>query len=252
MRSLVSQDAIIYHTNDFHNHLLPQQAERLRALRADLGSGGLFLDAGDAVSAGNVTYHPGGEPILETMSDIGYDAMTVGNREFHFTRAGFVAKLCKARFPILCANVRARGEGTEGRLPSVDHIRTVLKSGLRIAVFGLTVPMITEKMLVRRVSAYVFEDPIRTAESLVPLLRPDCDLLVCLSHIGIARDRELAARIDGIDLIIGGHSHVTLPEGERVGDTLITQAGWRGRSLGKVTVSIQKGRPVLSANIEPL
>ena len=252
MRSLTSHDAIIYHTNDFHNHLLPEQAERLRALRADLGSGGLFLDAGDAVSSGNVTYHAGGEPILETMSDIGYDAMTVGNREFHFTRAGFFAKLSKARFPILCANVRSRSEGTDGSLPVVDHIRTVVESGLRITVFGLTVPMITQKMLVRKVSAYVFEDPIRTAGSLVPVLRTECDMLICLSHIGIAKDRELAARVNGIDLIIGGHSHVTLPEGERVGETLITQAGWWGRSLGTVTVTMRQGGPVLSANIEPL
>ena len=252
MRDLLSHDAIIYHTNDFHNHLLPQQAERLKALRVDLGSGGLFLDAGDAVSAGNVTYHAGGEPILETMSDIGYDAMTVGNREFHFTRAGFFAKLSKARFPILCANVRARAEGTEGQLPTVKTMNASLDSGIRITVFGLTVPMITEKMLVRKVSAYLFDDPIRTAELLIPRLRPECDLLVCLSHIGIGKDRELAASTGGIDLIIGGHSHVTLPQGEWVRETLVTQAGWWGRSLGRVTVDIRKGRPVLSANVEPL
>src|SRR5688572_17111827 len=164
------------------------------------------------------------------MSDIGYDAMTVGNREFHFTRAGFFAKLSKARFPILCANVRAKSDGTAGDLPAVRDIKVVLDSGLRVTVFGLTVPMITEKMLVRKVSAYVFDDPIRTAGALVPGLRPECDLLVCLSHIGIGRDRELAASVNGIDLIIGGHSHVTLPQGELVGDTLIAQAGWWGRS----------------------
>ena len=83
----------ILHTNDFHNHLLPQQAERLRELRAGLGDNGLLLDAGDAISSGNVTYKPGGEPILDVMSDAGYDAMTIGNREFHFSQAGFCAKV---------------------------------------------------------------------------------------------------------------------------------------------------------------
>src|SRR5437016_6383316 len=98
--------ARLLHTNDFHNHLVPLQAARLLALRRELGEGGLLLDAGDAVSAGNVTYHAAGEPILGVMSDCGYDAMTVGNREFHFTAVGFRAKVSNARFPVLCANVR--------------------------------------------------------------------------------------------------------------------------------------------------
>src|SRR5437016_10023338 len=98
--------AKLLHTNDFHNHLLSAQAARLLALRSELGEGGLLLDAGDAISAGNITYHADGEPILDVMSDCGYDAMTVGNREFHFTAAGFRAKVSKARFPVLCANVR--------------------------------------------------------------------------------------------------------------------------------------------------
>src|SRR6266511_2410727 len=85
----------LIHTNDFHNHLNAQQAERLRQLRQALGESGLLLDAGDAISSGNVTYKPGGEPILDVMSEAGYDAMTVGNREFHFSRAGFWAKLSR-------------------------------------------------------------------------------------------------------------------------------------------------------------
>lgn len=249
MREHLNQNALILHTNDFHNHLLPEQAARLKALRAELGAGGLLLDAGDAISAGNINYHPAGEPILDVMSDIGYDAMTVGNREFHFTRAGFVAKLSRARFPVLCANVRSRGEDT--KLPVVPYITRAL-GNIRVTVLGLTVPMITERMMVRKVSAYVFDDPIKVAEQSVPRLRGGCDLLICLSHIGIAKDRELAARIPGIDLIIGGHTHVTLPEGERIQGTLICQAGWWGRSLGRVSVSFEQGRLQLSANMEPL
>ena len=250
MRDLLTHSVIILHTNDFHNHLLPKQANRLKALRAELGAGGLLLDAGDAISASNVTYHPAGEPILDTMSDIGYDAMTVGNREFHFSQTGFHAKLSRARFPALCANIRARGEDT--RLPVSPYISRTAASGARVAVFGLTVPMITERMLVRKISAYVFDDPIKTAARFVPELRPHCDLLVCLSHIGIGRDRELAASVDGIDLIIGGHTHVTLPEGERIGNTLVTQAGWWGHSLGRVTVDGDRGRLSLTASVEPL
>jgi 2',3'-cyclic-nucleotide 2'-phosphodiesterase (5'-nucleotidase family) len=239
----------ILHTNDFHNHLLPDQAGRLKRLRSELKGDGLLLDAGDAISSGNVTYKPAGEPILDVMSDIGYDAMTVGNREFHFSQAGFAAKVSRARFPVLCANVRSR-EGA--KLPVKSHQSWTLTDGFRITAFGLTVPMITERMLVRKVSSYVFDDPFTIAEQLVPQLRESCDLLVCLSHLGLSSDRELASRVAGIDLIIGGHTHATLPDGERIRETLIVQAGWWGRLLGTVTIQPNVGRPQLAAKIEPL
>ncbi len=240
----------LLHTNDYHNRLSSEQAARLASLRNALGTGGLLLDAGDAISSGNVTYKVGGEPILDLMSESAYDAMTVGNREFHFTQAGFCAKVERAQFPVLCANVRARRPGTA--LPVAPLLSRTLAGGVRITVFGLTVPMITERMLSRKVSAYVFDDPLETAAHLVPTLRPDCDLLVCLSHIGLARDRELAARAAGIDLIIGGHTHAVLPTGEWVGETLIVQAGWYGKYYGTVKASFENAKPVLTARLDLL
>jgi 2',3'-cyclic-nucleotide 2'-phosphodiesterase (5'-nucleotidase family) len=240
----------LLHTNDFHNHLTPDKAARLAALRSSLGESGLLLDAGDAGSSGNVTFKPGGEPILELMSDSGYDAMTVGNRDFHFSQVGFTAKLFRARFPVLCANVRPRDPSSP--LPAVPSITKTLVNGFRVTVLGLTVPMITERMLVRKVSAYVFDDPIETAARLIPDLRPHCDLLVCLTHIGLGKDRELAARVPGIDLIIGGHTHALLEEGERVENTLVVQAGAHGRCFGTVQVMMEEGVQRLKANIEPL
>lgn len=238
------------HTNDFHNRFTSLQAARLATLRKALGSDGLLLDAGDAISAGNVTYKPAGEPILERMSEAGYDAMAVGNREFHLTEAGFCAKVRCARFPVLCANVRAREEKIA--LPVQPALFRTLAGGVRVGIFGLTVPMITERMLVRKVSAYVFDDPLRKAAELVPAYRAQCDLLICLSHIGLGKDRELAAAVPGIDLIIGGHTHAVLETGERVKDTLIVQAGYYGHSLGIVTVEMTEGHRRFEAKIEPL
>jgi 2',3'-cyclic-nucleotide 2'-phosphodiesterase (5'-nucleotidase family) len=239
----------ILHTNDFHNHLSEAQAAKLKERRAALGESGLLLDAGDAISSGNITYKPGGEPILDLMSDSGYDAMTVGNREFHFSQAGFCAKVSRARFPVLCANVRAKG--AETKLPTVPYIERAV-GGLNVTIFGLTVPMITERMLSRKVSSYVFDDPLKTAESLVPQLRGGCDLLVCLSHIGLARDREMAERVAGIDLIIGGHTHALLETGEQIGGCLIVQAGWWGHYLGTVVASLGEGYPRFTASVAPL
>ncbi len=238
----------IIHTNDFHGKMTLECAEALRFKRAEIGDRGLMLDAGDAGSSGNITFRSAGEPILEQMNDLGYDAMTVGNRDFHLSRTGFESKLSLAKFPILCANVHAsshssflkstHGSDISDRAEDVPVYRYIIKDlpTCRIAVFGLTVPMITERMLSRKVSFYLFDSPIEFAKRLVPFLKARFapDILVGLTHIGYARDQELAARVPGIDLIIGGHSHTVLTEGERIGNTLIVQAGSRGSHIGVV------------------
>ncbi|MGQ9738411.1 MAG: bifunctional metallophosphatase/5'-nucleotidase [Armatimonadota bacterium] len=227
---------VILHTNDMHNRLRENQAARLRQIVEEERAKApcLLLDAGDAVGAGNVTFNPAGEPILDLMSDIGYDAMTVGNREFHFTEVGFHTKLNRARFPVLCANVRPRGEA---RLPVQPSL--ILSVGtVRVGIIGLTVPMITERMLSRRVSAYVFDDPIRRGCEMAEELHPQVDLLIALTHIGLSRDLQIAQATDKIDLIIGGHSHTLLEQPLREGRTTIVQAGSYARFVGRVTVQV--------------
>jgi 2',3'-cyclic-nucleotide 2'-phosphodiesterase (5'-nucleotidase family) len=257
----------LFHTNDFHNRLSETQAARLGVLRQQVGRHGLLLDAGDAIAAGNVTFRPAGEPILDLMSDAGYDAMTVGNREFHFSRVGFHSKLSRARFPILCANVRPSRtfralEDPEAGIADPHAIPVPARPWLlleteavgKIVIFGLTVPMITERMLARKVSSYVFEEPVQTARKLVPQLKREIapDLIIALTHIGFSRDRALAEQVPGIDLIIGGHSHTKLEEGERVAQTLIVQTGCYGQYLGRVEIERAGAALSLHARLEPL
>lgn len=240
----------ILHTNDFHNALNADGAARLRAAKDGLsGMPCLLLDAGDAIGAGNVGVNPFGEPILDRMSDLGYHAMTMGNREFHFFHAALETKISRARFPVLCANVRPRRENLS--LP-VEPWRRFDLSGLRTTVFGVTVPMITERMKVAAVSSFVFDDPVAAAAALVPTLRRDCDLLIALTHIGLREDERLARAVPGIDLIIGGHSHVSLPVPERVDGTPIVQAGWHARHYGHLTVTLGDGPPRIEGALHPL
>jgi 5'-nucleotidase len=227
---------VILHTNDMHNVLArdEQRAARLmeivEAERANPPV--LLLDAGDAIGAGNLTFNPAGEAILERMTTIGYHAMTIGNREFHLTEIGFTTKLNRARFPVLCANIRARGNA---RLPVRSHLILETPVG-RVGIFGVTVPMITERMLSHHVSAYVFDDPIRVGAEMAERLRPQVDLLIALTHIGLKQDIELAKRAPQIDLIIGGHSHSVLEEPQREGRVAIVQAGSYARFVGRVEV----------------
>jgi len=234
---------VILHTNDMHNVLArdEQRAARLmeivEAERANPPV--LLLDAGDAIGAGNLTFNPAGEAILERMTAIGYHAMTIGNREFHLTEIGFTTKLNRARFPVLCANVRARGNA---RLPVRSHLILETPVG-RVGIFGVTVPMITGRMLSHHVSAYVFDDPIRVGAEMAERLRPQADLLIALTHIGLKQDIELAKRAPQIDLIIGGHSPPGLGEPHRGGGVAVVQAGRCTRGVGGGGGGVGEGDP---------
>jgi 2',3'-cyclic-nucleotide 2'-phosphodiesterase (5'-nucleotidase family) len=223
----------IFHTGDMHNRLTPEKAQRLRELKSS-AENALLLDAGDAIWAGNVLYRPGGEPILKLMNLANYDAMAMGNREFHFTRRGFRAKVTCAEFPVLCANVHGTGGET---LPVVPH--TIFeRGGIRVAVFGLCLPMITERTIGKRFSVYRFSDPIETAAEIVPQLRRQADCVIALTHIGIDRDRRLAKQVGGIDLIVGGHTHTEVME---PGGAPIVHSGWAARTVGKAVLAIPGG-----------
>lgn len=198
----------LLHTSDLHGYLTDKIATQIGELKKKY-SPALLLDAGDAVSAGNIGVRISGEKGLRLISNAGYDALAVGNREFHPFKSWMKYKLHDAGFPILCANL---GE-TCPDFVEPYHIFEV--GGIRIAVFGLCVPMITGKMWARHISPFIFEDPIKTAENLISGIRNKADGVVALTHIGLTADKELSQQVKGIDLILGGHSHtpLTKPEG---------------------------------------
>lgn len=237
----------IFHTSDMHNKLTPGLAERLRDL-VQSHPNSLMLDSGDAIWSGNIFWRPGGEPILDLMSSVPYDAMCMGNREFHFLSAGLVTKTSRARFPVLSANLRSAKHVRPGHVVPDASLRTCSPlpsaafelDGIRVSVFGLSVPCITERMLVKKVSDYYFAEPVEAAAEIIPTLRKECDVLVALTHIGIKRDTELAETVPGIDVIIGGHTH-TLAE-ERVGETHILHSGMHAHYVRKVEIELKAGK----------
>lgn len=223
-------DLTILHTNDLHGKMSKRAMEIIKSSCDKC----LLLDAGDAVSSGNIYYRPGGEPMLARMSDLGYDAMAMGNREFHFLSQGLKSKVKLARFPVLSANIRSNNLDIS---TSVQPSLTLEIGGFRIALFGLTVPMITKHMFASKISPYWFEDPITAAQEIVPNLRENADLLIALTHIGLQADMELASTVPGIDLIVGGHTHAILNDPVVVDRTFIVQAGCWGNFLGKVEIT---------------
>jgi 2',3'-cyclic-nucleotide 2'-phosphodiesterase (5'-nucleotidase family) len=225
----------ILHTNDFHNILKPHAVETITALRRRAEPDVLLLDAGDAISAGNVGVRIGGEPILTTMSEMGYAAMAMGNREFHIADSVLRHKIGNASFPVLCANMRFR-DGRGRALPTSPSAMVATAGGIRVGIFGLTVPMVTERMAARIVSAFVFDDPIESARAQIAGLRPQVDILILLSHAGYKTDRMIASECIDLDLVVGGHSHVVLDHPDTSAGVPVAQAGSHGRFVGRVVL----------------
>jgi 2',3'-cyclic-nucleotide 2'-phosphodiesterase (5'-nucleotidase family) len=243
----------VFHTSDMHNKLTPELAERLRDLVGS-HSNSLMLDSGDAIWSGNIYWRPGGEPILDLMNSVPYDAMCMGNREFHFMQRGIKAKMGRAKFPVVSSNLMASDPDGENSLAAAAETDVVgfvrFHFGpLVVAVFGLCVPCITKRMLAARMSKFYFADPGEAAADVVPGLR-ECDLVVALTHIGIQRDRELAETVPGIDVILGGHTH-TVAE-ERVGDTTILHSGMYAHYVRKVEIELKAGKIGVKSELIPL
>jgi 2',3'-cyclic-nucleotide 2'-phosphodiesterase (5'-nucleotidase family) len=143
------------------------------------------------------------------------------------------AVAAQADFPILAANCR------DGTGPLVEGLRThvviPLPGGLSMGVIGLTAPW----GKVYEMFGLHLPDFITVARDLVGELgNQGVSLIVVLSHLGLEDDRRLAAAVPGINLIVGGHSHDQLPQGEEENGVLIVQAGEYGEALGRVDLSL--------------
>lgn len=237
---------VVFHTSDLHDRLNPKTAEGLRKLKASIPES-LMLDSGDALRAGNIFWLPN-EPVLELMNSVPYDAMCMGNREYHFLHAGIEAKTSNAAFPILSANLRPSKPG----LPMPVKPWTIVeRGGVRIGIIGLTVPCITEKMMVKRLAQYYFVKPIDAAREVVPEVRKHCDLLIALTHLPAGMDPEIAADALGIDVIMAGHSHVTA-EPERVGQTTILRHGAWAKGVGRVSIGVEADGVTVADELIPM
>ncbi|MCX7926198.1 MAG: hypothetical protein N2554_10365 [Fimbriimonadales bacterium] len=209
----------LLHTNDAHNRWNEAFVAQLRELKAQHNA--LLLDSGDCIRSGNIGIPLRPEPAWDWMRQAGYDAITIGNREFHITAGGFLAKTRGAPCPLLCANIRPKQPDTP--LP-VQPVWRTEHQGVRVAVLGLTVPMVTPRMKTAALSAYLFDSPIEAAKRWLPRLRPEADLLIALTHIGVSQDRLLAEACPELDLILGGHSHTPISPPEQVNGVWMSQS----------------------------
>lgn len=265
----------ILHTNDMHGRfwtdadgqlgLAAQQSliERVRAEVKQAGGYTLVLNAGDVNTGVPESDMQDAEPMFRAMNALGYDAMALGNHEFDKQRGVLVKQKGWARFPMLSANLYE-----QGKRPFAASANYRL-GGLRVAVFGLTTPDTPKLVDPRNVEGAVFADPQREAARLVPALRKKSDVVIALTHLGYYPDGqhgtmapgdvELARKVSGIDVIVGGHSHTEVCmagpnvlesahvpgapcQPDRQNGAWIMQAGEWGKYVGRADFSYRNGK----------
>lgn len=236
----------ILYVNDFHGFAEPYQpvgsperlggaaylAAEIDRLRKEKPS--LLLAAGDMIQGHSWANLFRGESSMALMNLMRFDAMVVGNHEFDFGQAVLKQRLAAARFPVLGANV----EGFKGLKPYV--IKKI--KGVKIAVIGVVTPDTSQATHPRNVAGLKFLPPAAAVGKYLPQLRKQADLVIVLSHSGYQADRELAARVPGIGVIVGGHSHTKLLEPAVVNNTIIVQAWEHAKALGVLDLTLQDGK----------
>ena len=245
----------ILHTNDMHSHIQPftngrnkglggmaQRATLIKRLRQE-NEHVLLLDAGDIFQGTPYFNMYGGELEFKLMSEMKYDAATIGNHDFDNGLDGIFKKLPHAKFPFLCANYDFSDSLLSGQF---EPYKVFKKGGIKIGVFGIGIELngLVPKSLYGNT---IYHDPIRKSNHYANHLKNElgCDLVICLSHLGFnykgqkIDDINLAENTNNIDLIIGGHTHTFLNQpiskiNPQKKEVLIAQVGWAGIKIGKI------------------
>lgn len=251
-----NKQLIILQTSDVHSRLEPinqagdrnygeggfvRRATFLNQFRKD-HKNVLLFDCGD-ISQGTPYYNMfRGEVEVKLMNEMGYDAMTIGNHEFDFDLDNMARLFKLANFPIVCANYDL--EATV--LKDLVKPYVILKrNGLKVGVFGLgTQP---EGMIqANKCEGVIYKDPIQVSNEVAALLKAKgCDLVVCLSHLGIQMDEHLVAKTRNIDAILGGHSHTFMKEPKKYlnmdgKETTIMHSGKSGVRVGRLDLTLKR------------
>ncbi|MBV1758348.1 MAG: 5'-nucleotidase C-terminal domain-containing protein [Dethiosulfatibacter sp.] len=239
----------ILHTNDVHSRVSfsaydGMGYEKLSTIVKEMRSTNpntLLMDAGDAFHGQTISTLNKGESIVQIMNKVGYDLMTVGNHDFNYGQDRLLELVEMSDFDIISSNVYKADYST--LLPSY-----IIKEfdGVKVAVFALNTPDTTFTTHPNNVVGLDFFDPVIVGRLMVAQLKDKADIIVCLAHLGLDSSgdyssEKVAMYVDGIDVIVDGHSHTSLPEGRLVNNTLIVQAGDYIKNVGVVELKLANG-----------
>lgn len=235
-------EVVVFHTNDVHARATDDAgmgyalaASVVNAERAS-GKNVLLLDAGDTLHGQTIATLVQGESIVQIMNAMAYDAMTPGNHDFNYGFDRLKALAKQADFPVISANLQDK---TTGKLAFAPYIIKEF-DGVKIGIVGAQSPEIAIAIHPDHIADVGFLGyyPVRRA---VNEIKDITDAVIVLAHwgdTGVDIPSDVLAQIDGVDLVIDGHSHSEYPNGRNAFGTYIASTGEYLNNLGKVTLSI--------------
>ena len=271
-----TKEVTVLFTHDLHSHFLPSKdedggefggyARLMTAIKEQKEKypHALLVDGGD-FSMGSLfqTCFASDALELRMMGLMGYDVTTFGNHEFDYLPEGLASMLRAAvssgdRLPyIVDANYLPAEDNTLMQKAMEDYgvsdYILLERGGVYFAIFGIN-GFDSDDCAPN--SGMIFENPAEVSQKVVDKAVKECKekygaepVVVCLSHggteNGTGEDYELAKSVEGIDLIVSGHTHTTFEEPLVVNDTAIVCAGEYGKYLGVVNMTFDgKGAKV--------
>lgn len=238
MPDAMQTQVVLLHSNDIHSRL--ENAARISTVIAEERrvwgrDRVLAIDCGDHMDRMRMESEgSAGRVNLDLIREAGYEAITLGNNEGLTCSVDMLDELFAppSPFAVVCANMtlRATGMRPEWMQPSV----VVQKNGLWIGLIGATADFHEFYELL----GWTTTEPLAAIREQVEQIRNRCDVVVVMSHLGIKLDRQMAEEIEGIDLIVGGHTHHLLEEPLLIGNTTICAAGKFGDYVGRVEIGV--------------
>lgn len=217
---------------------LDRLATAVKAVRAERGDKVLLLDGGDTWQGSLGANRTKGQDMADCMALLKPDAMT-GHWEFTYGEARVKELIDKLGFAFLALNIR----DTEWNEPAFTPYKMFERGGVKIAVLGQAfpyTPVANPRWMIPKWSFGIREDDVRA--NVEKVRKEGAQLVVLLSHNGFDVDRKLASRVEGIDVILTGHTHDALPEAVKVGKTLLIASGSHGKFLSRLDLDVQGGQ----------
>ena len=248
-----AQNLTVLHMNDTHSHIDPQrsgdyvgrggvieQAAFIDSVRlADGKRNVILMHAGDYGQGTSYFTELGGDIEIDVMNSLGFDVVCIGNHEFDNGIVELARRLENLKAEVVCANY----DFSTSVLSKVVKPYTIIrKAGKKIGVIGLLtdISSVVDKDIA---AEFTYIDPVPVVNEYAGFLKneKDCDLVICLSHLGYEQDKELASAVRNVDVIVGGHSHTLLEKPQYVRDLdsrdVVIVQDWKwGLNVGVLSV----------------
>ncbi|MCF0261228.1 MAG: bifunctional metallophosphatase/5'-nucleotidase, partial [Erysipelotrichaceae bacterium] len=202
----------------------------------------ILVDAGDFTNGTSYVSVSQGQSAVELMNETGYDIVGIGNHDFDFGYDKMKSNLDQASFTVLCSNVFKDGK-------TIFDSEVIVQSGdLKIGFFELLTPETKTKVTPSAVKDLTFtetEELYKTAQKEADLLHQSCDVVICISHLGVDEESKGSRSIDvidntkGIDAMIDAHSHTVMSE-VRNGE-ILQSTGTAFEKIGVLVIDSKTG-----------